>query len=277
MRVVAVVTDSAANVPASLAGELRIEVVPMYLMLGERVYRDGVDLSPEELYRRLARDGVVASTSTPSPTDFLEAFERTGEREIVCVTVSASMSSASQEAAMAAREFGGTVEVIDSQTATMGEGWVAVEAARRARGGGSMEIVARRAREVAARASVCATIATFEFLRRSGRVRKLQAWAATMLDIKPVFGFAGGEVAGLDRPRTRRRALISVADEALRSIGGAPAHVATVHADAEDEARELLDRIKAGANVIEDLVVPATPVVGAHTGPGLVGAAWFTD
>ncbi|HEX9235247.1 MAG TPA: DegV family protein, partial [Actinomycetota bacterium] len=126
---VAIVTDSAANLPGALVAELGIEVVPMYLMFDDRVYRDGVDMAPEDLYQRLVTHSATATTSTPSPGDFLDAYGRAGQDEIVCVTVAASMSSAHQEAALAAERFGGRVEVVDSGIASMAEGFVALEAA----------------------------------------------------------------------------------------------------------------------------------------------------
>src|SRR5438093_75294 len=172
---VAVVADSAANLPGELARELGIEVVPMYLKFGERVYRDGTDLTPADFYDRLVSDTEPASTSVPSPGDYLAAFERTGAKEIVCVTVASSMSSSRQQARFAADRFPGRVEVVDSMSASMAEGFVAAEAAKVAAGGGGLEAVVRRAREVAGRARLLATVDTFEFLRRSGRVHKLQA------------------------------------------------------------------------------------------------------
>jgi len=128
--VVAVVADSAANVPPDLAGELRIELVPLYLKFGDTEYRDGVDMAPRDFYRRLVRDDEAASTATPSPADFLEAYERTGEREIVCVTIASTMSGSHQQARVAAGRFDGQVEVVDSTNASMAEGFVAAEAAR---------------------------------------------------------------------------------------------------------------------------------------------------
>src|SRR5262245_2887180 len=89
---VAVVADSAANLPGELARELRIEVVPMYLNLGDAVYRDGTELSPTDFYRRLVEDGEPATTSVPSPGDYLDAYRRAGQDEVVCVTVASSMS-----------------------------------------------------------------------------------------------------------------------------------------------------------------------------------------
>jgi DegV family protein with EDD domain len=195
----------------------------------------------------------------------------------VCVTVAASMSSAHHEAALAAERFGGRVEVIDSGIASMGEGFVALEAARLAAAAGSLSEVVERARDVAGKARICATIDTFEFLRRSGRVKKLQAYAATMLDIKPVFRMAAGEVGPVARPRTRRRAIERVVHETLAEIGDRPVHLAAIHAAAEAEARQLMASIGERGIVVESLVVAVTPVIGAHTGPGLVGTAFFCD
>src|SRR5438105_3802758 len=249
----------------------------MYLKIGEQVYRDGTDLTPTDFYQRLARDRQHASTSVPSPADFLEAFSRTGQRAIVCVTVASSMSSSFQQASFAAERFDGTVHVLDSRTASMAEGFVAAEAARAAAGGASLERVAEHARAIAARTRLLATIGTFEFLQRSDRVTKFQAYAATMLDIKPVFGFKDGEVVPIARTRTRRRALAQIEGDTLREAGTAPLHLAVIHAAAEEEARRLLDRIAASARVVERMVTEVTPVIGAHTGPGLVGTAFYRE
>lgn len=274
---VAVVTDSAANLPSAMAGDLGIEVVPMYLNFGDGVYRDGVDLTPRDFYDRLAAGREVASTSMPAPGDYLDAFERTGQREIVVVCVAAAMSSAHHQARLAAEQFEGRVEIVDSKSASMGQGFVAREAARVAADGGAVEAVTARATEVAARARLLACVGTFQFLQRSGRVRKLQAYAATMLDIKPVFEFEQGEVIPIARPRTRQRALHRIVEEAVEQLAGRPAHLAAVHAAAEADAVAVASGIEERADVVERLVVEVTPVVGAHVGPGLVGAAFYWD
>jgi DegV family protein with EDD domain len=213
----------------------------------------------------------------PSPGDYLDAYQRTGQREIVCITVASSMSSSFQQASFAAKRFDGKVEVVDSRTASMAEGFVAVGAARAMKEGGPLEEVAGRARDIAAKAKLLATVSTFEFLRRSGRVTKLQAYAATMLDIKPVFAFRDGEAVPVARTRTRRRALAQVERDTVREAGGGPVHLAVIHAAAEDEARQLLERIAASATVVESMITEVTPVIGAHTGPGLVGTAFYRE
>jgi DegV family protein with EDD domain len=274
---VAVVTDSASNLPPDVAAALGIEVVPMYLKFGEHSYRDGVDLVGEDFYERLLRDGDLASTAAPSPGDFLDAFEAAPAGEVVCVTVASSVSFTYQAACMARDQSSRQVAVVDSGAASMAEGFVAMEAARAARLGRTAAEVAARAREVADGVRLFAAIDTFEFLRKSGRVGKLQAYAATRLDIKAVFGFRGGDPGPVARPRTRARALGRVVEETRAEIGDRPVHLAAIHAAAEDEARDIMQRVAAGANVVESFVSPFTPVMGAHTGPGVVGLAFFCD
>jgi len=273
--VIAVVTDSAASLPRELATELGIEVVPLYVRFGDEVHRDGE--GGLDFYARL-RGGETAGTAAPAPGDFLAAFERTGADQIVCVTVASSVSGAHVAASVAAGELkGGRVEVVDSLNASMGQGFVAMEAARAVARGASLGEAAARARDVAERVRLVATIDTFDFLRRSGRVGSLAAFAGSRLSIKPVFALARGEIGPVARPRTRARALERVAAEAVSFAAGRPVHLAAVHADAEPEARALLQRIESEVEVVESLIAEFTPAMGAHTGPGVVGVASFSD
>src|SRR5262245_19078350 len=223
---VAVVTDSASNLPPELARTHGIEVAPLRLSFGEEDFRDGVDLTPARFYERLVADRVRASTAAPTPGDFLDAFARSGQDEIVCICVTAGMSASWNNARLAAGQAGARVEVVDSTSASMGQGFVALEAARAAATGATIDQVASRARELASRATLVATIDTFEFLRRSGRVNALQAFAGPKLGLKPVFRFYRGVASGVSRPRSRTRALDRVVAESLAEIGGRPVHVA---------------------------------------------------
>jgi DegV family protein with EDD domain len=274
---VAVVTDSAANVPAGLQSELAISVAPLGLRFGEQAFRDGVDMVGGDFYDRVVSGSEPASTSAPSPGDYLEAYERAGDPELVCVTLAGGLSVANDNARLATELFSGRVVVVDSRSATIGEGFVAIEAARSARSGRSLAEVAARAGDVASAVRVIGAIETFEHLQRSGRVSKLQAYAATKLDIKPVFRLEGGEIKPVGRPRTRGKALARIAEDAVREIGSRPAHVGAFHAHAEDAANDLVARIAAESDVVERFVVEASPAIGAHTGPGLVGVAFFCD
>jgi DegV family protein with EDD domain len=272
--VVGVVTDSAANVPADLAGELGITVVPLQIRFGDETYRDGEDMDGARFYERL-RAGELAATAAPSVGDWLGGFERSGAGEVVCITLAAGLSATHHEARLAAERFSGRVEVVDSGSASMGEGFVAIESARAA--GEGLDRAIARAREMAGRVRLLGAIESFEHLKRSGRVSKLQAYAATALSIRPVFRLVAGEIEAVGRPRTRSKALAMVADEAVRTAGGSRLHVAALHADAAGDAAALLELVRNRADVVEEYLVESTPAIGGNAGPGLVGLAFHAE
>jgi DegV family protein with EDD domain len=274
-RRVAVVTDSAASLPEGIPEELGISVVPIYLRFGDRTNPD--DRGAGDFYERLRSSSEPVSTASPSPGDFRTAFEATGASEVVCVTIASSVSGIHRSASIGAEDASPHVEVVDSGAASMAQGFVAMEAARTAARGSNLAEVAQRAREVADRVQLVAAIETFEFLRRSGRVNRLASYAGTMLNIKPVFRMGGGSIDAVGRPRTRRRALEVLEQEARADIARRPVHLAAVHADAEEDAHELLARVSEGLEVTESHIASFTPAMGAHTGPGVVGLAWFCD
>jgi DegV family protein with EDD domain len=241
------------------------------------VYRDGVDLPPGDFYDRLASEQVAVSTAGASVGDFAEAFERAlGDASgVVCVTVASFVSVTFSSAVKAAEEFGGRVAVVDSASASMGEGFAVVEGARAAKSGSSLEEVTACAQDIARRTELAATINTFEYLRRSGRVHALLAYAGAALNIKPVFAFRGGKVEQLGRPRSRARAVERVIEEIAQVADRGPVRLAVCHAAVADEAEALRERLVAELAPAEALVTEFTPLMGAHTGPGLLGvAAW---
>jgi DegV family protein with EDD domain len=272
-----IVTDSAANIPADLALELGIQTVPMYLKFGESVYQDGIDLPRGEFYPKLEREEVPVSTAAPSAGDYREAFERAlaGADGVVCVTVASFVSVSYEAALVAANELGPSVRVVDSKSASMGEGWAAVEAARLAATGASLDDVTARAEEIVGRTQLVATINTFEYLRRSGRVHALLAYAGTALNIKPVFALRGGKIEQLGRPRSRARAIERVLEETRPLAARGPLRCAVAHAAVPDEAEALLEALRKEIDCAESIITEFTPLMGAHTGPGVLGiAAW---
>ena len=272
---VAVVTDSAANLPADLVAAHDISVVPMILKFGDRVLLDGVDLPEGEFYRALVEERVPVSTSGPSVGDFRTAFDHALAHSdaVVCVTVASFVSATHDSAVQAARAFGGKVHVVDAKSASLGEGFVALEAARLAQTGASVDEVVVQAEDMVERTSFVATINTFEFLRRSGRVNAVLGYIATTLDIKPVFAFRGGKLEQLGRPRTRARAIERLLAE-VRAAGG-PLHVGIAHADCAAEAEELAEVVRAEIPHTELFVSAFTPLMGAHTGPGVLGVGFW--
>ena len=274
---IAVVTDSASNLPRDVAERNGVHVVPMIVKFGDRALLDGIDMPPGEFYKALVEEKVNVSTSGPSQGDFESAFEDELSHAdgVVCVNVASFVSATYSTAASAAKGFDGRVRVVDSQSASMGEGFVALEAARAGSSGADLDAVVARAEQVVRKVCFAATINTFEFLRRSGRVNALFAYAGTALNIKPVFAFRGGKLEQLGRPRTRQRAIDRIVEEVQAASAQGPLHLGVAHADCEEEAEQLLARLKAEIPNVETIIAPFTPLMGSHTGPGVLGVAFF--
>jgi DegV family protein with EDD domain len=280
MSAVAVVTDSAANIPVHLVRELGIHVVPLGLIIDGHAYRDGVDITSEEIYRRQRVDKFTATTAAPSIGDFLRVYAAAGREaaDVVSIHLSHQLSATWDTALDASRLLDGVrAHIVDSNTAAMGEGFVAIEAARAARAGASPEAVIARAQDVALRTDMVFTIPTLKYLHRGGRVGVAAALLATALKINPVLCLAGGHIEPIARPRTRSRAVRVVLAEMERRIGDRPLHAAVFHADVAGEAEAFRQAIAERFRCVELYVTSMTPVMGAHTGPGILGAAFYAD
>jgi DegV family protein with EDD domain len=263
--------------PADLAGQNQIQVVPILLNIGDRSYRDGLDITTAEFYRLLRTSEELPTTSAPSVGTFIEAFESalTGAEQVVAVHVSARLTSVHRIATMAAQSIpGDCVHVIDSQSATMAQGFIALAAARRARRGGELPDVLEAAEKARSNTRFFAFLETMEYLRRSGRVPGAVALMGSAIQLKPIVHIVEGEVASLARPRTRRRATQTLIDLMERDVDDRPVRAAVLHADCRSDAEELRERISASFDCLELHVSEMTPVMGTHTGPGLLGLAY---
>mgnify|MGYP000284375000 CR=1 FL=1 len=281
MNRIAVVTDSAAALPSELVEEYHIHVVPLLLCWDSQTYRDGVDITASEVYRRLRRARSLPTTAAPSVGDFLRVYTRLRREadSIVSIHVSSKLSATYQAARVAGEMMEGTVPVwvIDTGTAAMGQGFAVLAAARAASGGASLEKVTRQAERVSRRTSVLAMLDTLEYLRRSGRVKWAVSLATSVLSIKPILCIDGEGVDLLARPRTQRKAMGVMLQEMERQVGGRPVHVAVMHADASAEAERLRQEVAACFHCLELYVTEFTPVMGSATGPGLVGLAFYSE
>lgn len=285
MPSVSIVTDSVACLPQELVGKYGITVVPLDIVFQGRVYRDGVDMTPEEFYRLLERAGNLPTTTSASPGTYLETFRRLGERtqSILCITV-VSRLSAVFDAARAARELLRQemphlrIDVLNSGTAAMAEGFVVLAAARAAALGNSLEATMESARSVVSRINLVALLDTLYYLARGGRVPRAAAWAASVLKIKPILQLAQGQVSILERVRTQRRGverLLEIMKE--RSQGASSLRVAVLHASAAESAQRLKEMAAFRFACAELYVTQFTPVMGVHTGPGLLGLAFYAE
>jgi DegV family protein with EDD domain len=274
---VAIITDSASDIPAALADELGIIVVPLHVRFGTTELMDRVELGSEKFWERCAASTELPQTAAPSPGAFEEAFRfahSRGAQAAVCVTLSAKLSATGEAASQAARAVSGelSVQVVDSASVTMGEGLVAVEAAEAARAGGSLDDVVAAAVSARGRTRVFGLIDTLDNLKRGGRIGGAAAALGTLLSIKPVIEVRRGMVEQESRQRTRARSMRYLA---AKVTAAAPLErLAVLNTNASD-FEELVEMLS-GVPVTVPLVVGEIgPVVATHAGPGAIGAAWL--
>ncbi len=278
-RPVALVTDSTAYIPADLVARYDIRVAPQVLIWGEETFRDGVDITPETFYRRLATAKVLPKSTQPAVSSFAAIYDAllAAGRDVLVVVISSKMSGTYQAALQAREGFPAeAIEVVDSRTTAMELGFHVLAAARAAEAGASLaecKAVAEKAQQYS---GVVLTVDTLEFLHRGGRIGGASRWFGTALRIKPVLEVRDGLVQPLEKIRTRRRALARVVDIVVERIGQqAPVRLAALHANAEEDARWLLNQASARVSPDEALVADVSPVVGTHVGPGTVALAYM--
>ena len=283
MAKVAVVTDSCAGMPPELAAANDIHIIPVRVNWHGRTFRDGIDITPSELYRRMRQDATLPTTSVPPPSDFLQLYTNLGQRDevkgIVSVHLSYKLSFTYGVAQMASKKLEGLVpiRVIDSDTASMAQGFSALVAARAAAEGASLEEVAQEAERVARKAHLYAMLETLEYLYRGGRVGKAAALLGIALKFKPVLTVKEGEVNVLARPRTRAKGMQIMLREMQSQVGEHPVHVAVMHADALEQAEGLREEVASRFHCLELYTTEFTPVMGTHSGPGVVGLSFYAD
>ena len=269
---VKIVTDSVADLPSDVVKELGVTVVPLAVRFGIEVYRDGVDLTAEQFYDKLRRSKTLPVTSVPSPGTFSEAYDRLAEQtdEIIVITLTSKLSGtyqvALQSIGLMTRKC--RVEVIDSQWAVMAQGFIVITAARAARAGASFDEVLDIAHRNISRVDMRAAFDTLEYLERGGRIGKAQSLIGSILRINPIIGMRDGEVCPFGRERSRAKAIDHLCNFAMSfsNIEG----LAIEYAVNRDEAEKVVERL--GSKFPKERIYRsgASPVIGTHTGPGLL-------
>jgi DegV family protein with EDD domain len=277
----AVVLDSTADLPDPQGRHPNWRLVPLYVRFGDETIREYVDISPSEFYRRLRESPESPKSSQPSPADFQAAFESLSEYEhVLCVVLSAKISGTYESARLAAEAVGdGRVQVIDSGVTSGGTIILADAIQRRLDAGAEqaeIDVLVERFRK---ERGLLFTVDTLEYLIRGGRIGKAAGLAGQLLSVKPILIFDDGEVAPFKRVRGRGKAIAELASifEA-ESRDGPGLHVGVGHAEAPDDADDLVRRVQAARPRSSfDLLVTLGPVIGTHGGPGTVGLFWFHD
>jgi DegV family protein with EDD domain len=275
-RPVAVVTDSTADLPPEIVEALGITVVPLQVIFGEESFRDRIDLTSEEFFRRLTGTKELPRTSQPSTGEFLQVYDALCAKtdRILSIHLSSKFSGTVQTARRAAQELIGKarVEVLDSETVSMAMGFGVIAAAEAAQAGGDLDSCAEAARTVLHQERVAIAVDTLEYLRRGGRIGRAQAFLGGLLQVKPILTIKDGEAHPLARVRTRRKALDEIVRHCL-AHGRPVSQAAVMHAQSPDDARFLLDEVARRFPAATVYTGEIGPVIGVHGGPGLVGLA----
>jgi len=276
---VKIVTDSVADLPPQVAKELGITVIPLNVRFGEEVYRDGIDLSAEQFYEKLRHSKILPVTSVPSPATFAETYDKLAEEtdETLAIIISSRLSGtydvAVQSIGLMKRKC--RVEVIDSQWATMAEGFIVMKAAQAAQAGAGLDEVIEVARSTIPRVDFLSVFDTLEYLRRGGRIGAAQAFLGSILKVNPIITLRKGVVEPAGRTRSRAKAIERLYDFAMSY--SYIEEMAVEDTACPDEAEVLVQRLSAKFPKERVYRSKMTPVIGTHTGPGLLLVAILGD
>jgi DegV family protein with EDD domain len=276
---VKIVTDSLGDIPSEVAEELGITVIPLNVIFGEGVYRDGVDLTTEKFYAKLIHSKLLPTTQIPSLDVFVQTYDRlAGETDEIAVITNSHKLSATYEAMVQAIKLMKRkcrVEVVDSLWAVMAQGLIVITAAKAAQAGASLDEVVALARKNIPRADVRMAFDTLDYLEEGGRIGKARAFAGSKLKVTPILGIKDGEAFPFAREHSRAKAI-----DYLYDFAASYSHIdemAVEHATTPDEADGLVKRLSAKFPEERIYRSKVSPVIGAHVGPRVLGVAVLGD
>ncbi|MBV2357305.1 DegV family protein [Streptomyces sp. J2-1] len=273
-RHVAIVTDSTAYLPPRTMERHGITRVPLTVVLGDRALEEGTEISTRSLAQALQKRRPV-TTSRPSPQEFTAVYRglaESGATDIVSLHLSAELSGTYDAAVLAAREAPVPVRVVDTGMVAMALGFCALAAAQVAEGGGSADEAVTAAEKRAAGTTAYFYVDTLDYLRRGGRIGAAQALLGSALAVKPLLRLDSGRIEPLEKVRTASRAIARLEEIAADRAGGAETDIAVHHLAAPERASALAERLRARVPGLAELHVSEVgAVIGAHTGPGLLG------
>ncbi|MBN2005650.1 MAG: DegV family protein [Anaerolineae bacterium] len=277
---VAVITDSAAAIPAELLAQYQIGVVPIYVNMGRETFRSGIDLQPDSFYERLrAEPGLEIGTSVPSPSVFLNAYEKVSHwaKAIVAVHVAGRQSACCATAELAGRESSIPIVVVDSETTCMGEGFVVLEAAREAATGAPLERVVEKVRSLLPNVGLTALLESVTYAFKGGRLQSTVRAVGTFFNIQPLIRVQHNRVSLAGQVRRRSQGVKALLAKVLDEARDAPAHLAVHFAEDEDEGRNLLESLKAQINCVESYLTRVPIELGVHSGPGALAVSYYVE
>lgn len=278
MGKVVIVTDSTAYIPPEFVLRFGLRIVPLSLIWGDTVYRDGVDISPDEFYARLKTAKVMPSTSQITPEELKKVFApiTAAGNAVLGVFISSKLSGTMESAIQAKAALGRVpIELVDSFSSAMALGFPVLAAARAVQGGADLAEAAAVARKAVECSGVIFVVDTLEFLHRGGRIGGAKRFVGTALNLKPLLEVQDGKVEAIESVRTKTKATERLLDLIAQRIGTRrPVRLSPLHAFAEEEAKALLDSAVARFHPEECFLSETSPVIGTHIGPGTIGIAY---
>jgi len=288
-REAAVVTGSVGQVPQEIAEELKIHVIPFIVNVNGEEYRDGIDITPGELYRRMRVEQVEVHTAAPTVGDYYTSFKNlyeSGIHKILCITLSNKLSSAYSAAVNAAnliREEIANLEVVvfDSLRGAVPQGFLAIEAAKKLVAGVSFEDVVAYVNSQWKKTGLCAALDTLQYLAQGGRIGKAANYVGSALKILPILKINDdGVVAPATVLRNKAKIIPTIINRIINETEGYTyLKLGVMQADAYEAAEELREEVKKRfPDYHEEIRIDEfTPVMGAHTGPGLIGLGYLYE
>jgi DegV family protein with EDD domain len=269
-----IVTDSTGDIPEALLRKHEITVVPLNVHFGDEAFKDGVDIWANEFYYKLEESSILPKTSQPAPGDFLKVYEELtrGGDSVISVHISSQLSGTLQSATMARQMLPqADITVLDTRSASMGLGLVAVEAAEAAAQGLDKTEILKVVQRAIDNVQILFVVDTLEYLQKNGRIGQASALLGTLLNIKPILTVQDGVVCPVEKARGKGKALDRIFGLLKERYGENPVRFSVVHADRAEEAGQLAERLKNEFSVIDVCIAEIGPVVGVHTGPGALG------
>jgi DegV family protein with EDD domain len=273
---VRIVTDSSSDIPREVVDDLQITVVPLSISFGAQSYRDGLDLSADDFYARLASTKELPKTSQPPPALFQHAYEHlVTQGEVVSIHLSAKFSGTVEAARQVAAQLApDKISVVDTHSASMGVGFCAIAAARAAKAGASREECAAIAEQVAGRLHIAVAFESLEYVRRGGRIGRAAAFVGGLLKVQPILTIRDGEAFPVTRVRNRAKALDEIS--LWRNLTNIT-DIGVFHTTTPDEASALAARARSEVPTATVYEGRFGPVLGVHGGPGMIGVGVVAD
>ncbi len=275
MERIALVTDSTCDLPKEIIEQYNIHVVPLNVIFGEKNYRDGVDIDSEQFFQMLNTATHHPRTSQPAPGDFVTVYERLQDYDQIISIHLSSKLSGTFESAMLARNLlpNLSITLIDSQSASIGLGWVVLLAARAIAAGKSKEEVVAIAERAAGEQRILLTVESLEWLHKNGRIGKASALLGGLLNVRPVLHIEEGVIAPYNKQRGKMGKVLQNMVESMTTMVDPrqPVYIGIVHAVSGEMAEYAAGLLQNTYTVKELIVGPVGPVIGVNTGPGTVG------